>query len=107
MQWHQMTDPDRDSEKEVDNLSIEDPMFKVGDLVALRADPSRTGPIIEELPLVAAHRRYRVFHSPTDIREYLDQQLQPVAAPAARGGTASALEAGAWVDVDTFRARLT
>ena len=49
--------------------------FNVGDLVALNADSSRKGPVIEILPPVQGQYRYRVFHSPNDIREYLEDQI--------------------------------
>ena len=54
------------------------PAFQVGDIVAFRADLSRQGPVIELLPSVQGQHRYRVFHSPTDIREYLEDQIQRV-----------------------------
>lgn len=49
--------------------------FNVGNLVTLNADSSRKGPVIEILPPVQGQYRYRVFHSPNDIREYLEDQI--------------------------------
>lgn len=49
--------------------------FKVGDIVVLSVDQSRKGPIIEVLPPVQGKNRYKVFHSPTEIREYLENQV--------------------------------
>lgn len=49
--------------------------FKVGDIVALKADSSRRGSVIAILPPVGGQHRYRVFHSPNDIREYLEDQI--------------------------------
>lgn len=49
--------------------------FKVGDIVALNADPSRKGSIIEILTPVQGRRRYKVFHSPEEIREYIEDQI--------------------------------
>jgi superfamily II DNA or RNA helicase len=80
--------------------------YILSQLVALRADPRRQGPIIEVLPPVGAQPRYRVFHSPTEIREYDEDQLVPVESPPAAGGVVEALEAGRWLDLPTFRSRL-
>ncbi|MEK6552827.1 MAG: hypothetical protein AABZ54_05200, partial [Bacteroidota bacterium] len=49
--------------------------FKIGAIVTLTADSSRKGSIIEKLLPVQGQYRYRVFHSPTDIREYLEDQI--------------------------------
>jgi ATP-dependent helicase HepA len=54
--------------------------FKVGQMVCLRVDPSRQGPIIETLPSVGGRARYRVFHSPQEIRDYYEDQLLAVEA---------------------------
>jgi len=51
------------------------PKFKVGDLAVLKADLSRKGPVIEILSPLQGQCRYRVFHSPDDIREYLEEQI--------------------------------
>jgi len=51
-------------------------MFKVGDLVALRSDPSIIMPVIEVIPGVAEHR-YRVFHNNAKAI-YYESQLQAV-----------------------------
>lgn len=49
--------------------------YKIGDIVVLKVDPSRKGPIIEILPRVQNQQKYRVYHSPSDIREYLEDQI--------------------------------
>lgn len=54
------------------------PKFKVGDIVGLKADSSRKGSVIAILPPVGGQHRYRVFHSPDDIREYLENQTSLV-----------------------------
>jgi hypothetical protein len=41
-------------------------MFQTGQIVILKADPSRQGPVIAVLPGAAVRIRYRVFHSPSD-----------------------------------------
>lgn len=49
--------------------------FKVGDIVVFKSDSSRKGPVIEILSPVQGQYRYRVFHSPEDTREYLENQI--------------------------------
>ena len=56
----------------MDNIEAK---FKVGDIVALNADHSRKGPVIEILPEVQGIPRYKVFHSSDDIGEYLEIQI--------------------------------
>lgn len=55
--------------------------FSIGQLVCLKVDTARQGPVIEVMPAVAGRNRYRVFHSPSEIREYyqLDSEtfMQP------------------------------
>src|SRR4051794_41078287 len=79
--------------------------FGVGDLVAVRADPSRRGPVIAVLPRVNGRARYRVFHSSSATREYAEEQLVSVDAPPP-DAWADGLADGLWVDADSFRARL-
>ena len=45
------------------DLDAKHPRFGVGDLIALRADPERTGSVIAELSPVGGVPRYRVFTS--------------------------------------------
>ena len=40
----------------------------IGSIVSLRANPSRTGPVIAELPAVGGRRPFRVYHSAALIR---------------------------------------
>ena len=58
-----------------------EPAFSVGDIVAYRADASRRGSVIALLAAVRGQHRYRVFHSSGDIREYLEDQIEPLALP--------------------------
>ncbi|MBM4056117.1 MAG: hypothetical protein FJ264_15910 [Planctomycetes bacterium] len=51
------------------------PKYKVGNIVTLKADSARKGPIIEILPPVQGQYRYKIFHSTDDIREYLEDQI--------------------------------
>ena len=82
------------------------PVFEVGQIVYLRADPERRGAVIQALPPTGDMPRYRVFHSPTDIRDYYADQLVATEATEADDLTRAVLE-GRWLPVDTFRARLT
>ena len=51
------------------------PKYKVGSIISLAVDPLKKGSIIEMLSPVQGQHRYRVFHSPDDIREYLEDQI--------------------------------
>ena len=82
-----------------------DPAFGIGDLVAVRADPTRRGPVIAVLPAVNGRARYRVFHSSSATREYAQDQLVAVEAPRP-DAWADGLVDGSWVEADSFRARL-
>jgi SNF2 family DNA or RNA helicase/uncharacterized protein YuzE len=57
------------------------PLFKVGDVVSLRSDPSILLPIIE-LITAGAERRYKVFQN-NSRATYYESQLQPATVPAA------------------------
>jgi hypothetical protein len=46
--------------------------FSVGNIVSLRADASRTGVIIAELPAIGGRRRLSIYHSPTRSRVYFE-----------------------------------
>lgn len=81
--------------------------YSVGDLVCLRADPSRQGSIIEILPTLGGKQRYRVFHSPAEIRDYFEDQIQQVDKPTAPEDLTQAVLEGSWVSDQEFRARLT
>ncbi|MDO9087995.1 MAG: hypothetical protein Q7U53_17445 [Anaerolineaceae bacterium] len=52
--------------------------FTIGQIVRLIADHTRSGPIIAEIPMPGGQMRYRVFHSPIDIREYMVDQIEAV-----------------------------
>lgn len=81
--------------------------YSVGQLVCLRADPTRKGPIIEILPEVGGMQRYRVFHSPDDIREYRADQLIPGVVVGLPDELEQAILDNSWVSEQTFHARLT
>jgi len=84
-----------------------DHSFNVGQLVRLRADASKSGPVIEVLPPLAGAQRYRVFHGPSDIRDYYADQLEPAETSRQRDGFSSAIVGGRTLEADLFRARLT
>jgi len=74
--------------------------FEVGQLVALRADPARMGPVTAVLPAVEGRARYRVFHAAGASRDYAEDQLVAVAEDTGGGGVGG-------VGPGEFRARLT
>jgi SNF2 family DNA or RNA helicase len=78
----------------------------VGTIVSLRADPSRTGPVILELPAVSGRRRFRVYHSQGVIRDYFEDQLQPHELSTS-GEWADRILQRKFVEPLEFRARLT
>lgn len=78
----------------------------IGSIVALRADPARTGVVIFELPAVGGRRRLRVYHSPTVIRDYSEDQLQFQRADQG-GEWADRIVDRQFADPLEFRARLT
>ncbi|MFY1632342.1 SNF2-related protein [Solwaraspora sp. WMMB335] len=73
-------------------------VFKVGDIVAVQADISRLGPVIEVIHSADGFGRYRVFHGPGIMREYAGDQLMLAVAQQAppQGG----------MSPEEFRARL-
>ncbi|HRC67110.1 MAG TPA: SNF2-related protein, partial [Bacteroidales bacterium] len=71
------------------------------------ADPSRSGPIIAILPMTDGQMRYRVFHSPTDIREYLADQIEVVDITPTGDRLVDALQREEWLPASEFQARLT
>jgi hypothetical protein len=85
---------------------VVDATFNVGQLVRLRADPSKSGPVIEILPAVSGVERYRVFHGRSDLRDYYADQLERGEPPPA-DALLAAVAAGRGLDAKIFRARLT
>src|SRR5262245_53173732 len=83
------------------------PLFEVGQLVCLRAEPTRQGPVIEVLPPIGGQARYRVFHAATEVREYVEDQLSPIGGPSRQDPVSEALAKGQWEPAPAFRARLT
>ncbi len=76
-------------------------MFRVGQIVCLKADSSRQGSIIEVLYSPGGPPKYRVFHGAVDIQEYFEDQLLLIQQPG------SGLEPALWLGLEEFRARLT
>jgi len=83
------------------------PQFSIGQIVCLKADPTRQGPVIEILPLLAGRIRYRVFHSPGEIREYSEEQLSPFQSSQTTLGGNGVLSFDSFLCADEFLARLT
>ena len=52
--------------------------FQIGEIVFFKADPSRSGSIIKILPEIKGKNRYEIYHSPTDIRQYFEDQISVV-----------------------------
>lgn len=81
--------------------------FSIGQIVQLKANHSRSGPIIAEIPTTGGQMRYRVFHSPTDVREYLTDQIEAVNITPTGDRLIDALQQGAWLPATQFQARFT
>jgi superfamily II DNA or RNA helicase len=79
----------------------------VGDIVALRADHSRAGPIIAELEPIGGRRRFRVYHSATQIRDYFEDQIEPAPVELPRDEWTDRIIDQRFVGHSEFRARLT
>jgi ATP-dependent helicase HepA len=80
--------------------------FSIGQCVYLKADPNRQGPIVNVLPPVGGRYRYRVFHTPTEIREYYAEQLCSLMGTAQEGREARAIFDIFPLPADEFPARL-
>lgn len=83
-----------------------EPDFHVGQVVYLKADPNRQGPIIEVLSPVGGRYRYRVFHTLTEVREYYAEQLCSFMSITSAGSEAGAIFDFSPLPTDEFRARL-
>jgi superfamily II DNA or RNA helicase len=81
--------------------------FKVGDLVALRADRKRVGPVLEILTPIGSISRYRVFHGNADFAVYAEDQLIQVIQESTEQAVVRALAERQWLTTPEFRARLT
>ncbi len=79
--------------------------FEVGDMVQLRVEPTRLGPVVEVLPKIENVPRYRVFHSAANIATYSHDQL--CAVPKPTGSDAATNDYGDLLRPDALRARLT
>jgi ATP-dependent helicase HepA len=83
------------------------PQFRIGQIVCLKADSNRRGPVIEMLPSLAGRIRYRVFHSPGEVREYLEEQLLPLQSDTATPTKSNVLSSETFLGSAEFVARLT
>jgi len=83
-----------------------EPQYRIGQLVFLRADPTRRGPIIEVLSPIGGHLRYRVFHSDGLTPDYYQDQLEPIEVSRAEDPI-SRLIRGDVLTANEFRARLS
>lgn len=81
--------------------------FQVGQVVRLKADSSREGSIIALLTPLAGVPRYKVFHSARDTRDYSEDQLVPVDEEILEHDVIAAINRKEWLDIDSFKARLT
>jgi len=88
-------------------LSAVQAAYHVGQVVSLRADPARQGPIIEVIAGPSGRPRYRVFHSATEIREYGEDQIVVIETPKGARNLLAAMRSGSWLDPRTFAARLS
>ena len=83
---------------------LTEPLFQVGEVVYLKADPTRTGPVIE---ILTPGPRYRVFHSVTQIAEYYGEQLATSSSISKGDPLREALAGGQFLSPGEFLARLT
>ena len=81
--------------------------YTIGQIVRLVADHSRSGPVISEIPMPGGQVRYRVFHSPTDVREYLAEQIEAVDISPTGNKLLDALQHQEWLSTTEFQSRLT
>jgi len=81
--------------------------FTIGQIVRLIADHSRKGPIIAKTPMTDGQMRYRVFHSASDIREYLAEQIESDDITTTQDQLIAAFEQEQWLPFIQFQARLT
>jgi SNF2 family DNA or RNA helicase len=63
--------------------------------------------VVEVLPPVGGVNRYRVFHTPAEVRDYREDQLRAITTTPPADALGEAIAAGRWLDGDLFRARLT
>jgi ATP-dependent helicase HepA len=80
--------------------------FSVGQLVALKADVRRSGPVVEILSPVNGSYRYRVFHTPRNIRDYYEEQLEAVDTSSEPDNLLRAVTERLWLDADVFKSGL-
>ncbi|MBI4608003.1 MAG: DEAD/DEAH box helicase [Candidatus Rokubacteria bacterium] len=83
------------------------PLFSAGDVVRLRADPTRVGSVVGIHPSSAGETRYKVFHGPGDLREYDEDQLVADSSVSSEDVLFRTLTGMPPVNAEAFRARLT
>ena len=81
--------------------------FEAGQLVYLRSDPDRRGPVIQVIPPPGSRIRYRVFHSATEIREYYEEQLATLTSHNDGPPVSVETKLKDFLPAEEFRARLT
>jgi len=81
--------------------------IELGQIVRLIADHTRSGPVIAEIPMPGGQVRYRVFHSPNDVREYMADQIEAVDISPTGNRLIDALQQQEWLTTSQFQARLT
>ncbi len=80
--------------------------LRVGEIVVLVADPSRTGVITQELHPLAGSKRFRVFHSEGMTRDYSEDQIRRKEGIEGEDWS-EGLPSGDPTPIAEFRARLT
>lgn len=81
--------------------------LKVGDVVQLKADQARTGPVIGIEELASGERRYLVFHTGDQSVSYFESQIELVSVVSDRNQLREQIESGSWLGASEFRSRLT
>lgn len=80
--------------------------FSIGQMVHVRADTQRRGPVVQLWESAGGSTRYRVYHGPDLSRDYYAEQLEAEDIPDAVD-LRSARSLDEPVDADVFHARLT
>ncbi|MDE2750188.1 MAG: SNF2-related protein [Chloroflexota bacterium] len=81
--------------------------FEPGQIVKLRVDPSRQGPITRVLPSVGGSNRYLVFHADGNMPIYTEEQLVLAESHQTSAALEDALRSGNFIALEDFRARVT
>ena len=81
--------------------------FQLGQIVKLRADPSRQGSVTQILPPIGGNNRYIVFHAAGNSPTYTEEQLVLAESDQTSAAFEEALRSGDFIAPAEFRARLT